>query len=554
MSLTSGGKFIAETLKGYGVTHMFFVPEVFLAVLDEAKKLNLKPVLAHSEKGAAYMADGYARASHRPGVCMAQSVGAANLAAGLQDAYLGFSPVIALTGRRPFPERYRNCYQEVDHAPLFAPVTKFSAAVENIDGLPFILRQAFREATSAAPGPVHLDFPGISGEILMRGTGDLELKVEKRFSSYPSSRQQPDPEAVMESARALVKAGKPVIVAGGGVTASRAQKEVVELAELLEVPVATSLNGKGTIPDNHPLSVGVVGSYSRVCANKIVSEADLVLFVGSRTGSQVTCEWRVPPPGTPVIQIDIDAHEPGRNYPTSLALVGDAKTSLKSLIEAVRSLKPQGQKSEWLQHARQLVDQWREGAAAKLNSEATPIRPERICREITELLPSNAILVACTGHAGIWSSTMVDLNYPGQSYLRAAGSLGWAVPAAIGAKCAAPDRPVVCFTGDGGFWYHLAELETAVRYGINTVTVINNNRALNQVGRNYPDHPENDDLWQFSNVNLSQMAQAMGCMSQQVQRPQELKSALQKALAADKPAVIEVISDIKAFPDPAWHV
>ena len=260
-------------------------------------------------------------------------------------------------------------------------------------------------------------------------------------------------------------------------TSSGAQQEVVELAEMLQIPVATSLNAKGTITDNHPLAVGVVGSYSRWCANRVVSEADLVFYIGSHTGSQVTNEWRVPSPGTPVIQLDIDPRELGRTYPAEVAMHGDAKATLRRMIEA---LEPIGGRADWTDRAQQLVREWREDVAPRANSEAIPIIPERLCNEITQFLPSDSMLVADTGHAGIWTGSMIDFNHPTQEYIRCAGSLGWGLSAAMGAKCALPDRPVLCFSGDGGFWYHIAELETAVRNNINVVTVINNNSALSQ--------------------------------------------------------------------------
>jgi acetolactate synthase I/II/III large subunit len=288
MPKMTGAKFIAETFKGYGLTHVFFVPAVLWGALAEMKKLGIYRIGTHSEKAAAYMADGYARASHRPGVCMAQAVGAANLAAGLQDAYLGLSPVIAITGSRPSVQRYRHSYQEIDHTPLFTPVTKFNASVDTIEQLPFLLRQAFREATSGAPGPVHLDFQGTQGEVIGDRTSDLEVIVENPFTHYPPFRLEPETKLIKEAAKLISNSERPVIVAGGGVTASQAQKELVEFAEKLSIPVSTSLNGKGTILDNNPLAIGVVGSYSRWCANRIVSEADLVIFIGSRTGSQVT--------------------------------------------------------------------------------------------------------------------------------------------------------------------------------------------------------------------------------------------------------------------------
>ena len=251
----------------------------------------------------------------------------------------------------------------------------------------------------------------------------------------------------------------------------------MELAEKLQIPVATSLNAKGTIVENHRLSVGVVGTYSRSCANRAVAEADLVFFVGSRTGSQVTNFWRIPRPGTRVIQLDIAPEELGRHYPNAVSLWGDAKTVLRQILQTLA--KPQLRES-WLRRVNQLVAEWRAGVEPLRQSDATPMRPERICKELQEALPADAILVSETGHAGIWTGTHLELHHPGQTYLRAAGSLGWGLPAAMGAKCACPNRPVICFSGDGGFYYHLGELETAVRYGINTVTIVNNNRSLNQ--------------------------------------------------------------------------
>jgi acetolactate synthase I/II/III large subunit len=552
MSQTTGARFLAQTLKGHGITHVFFVPAVTIHFLDEAKKLKIQPILCHSEKAAAYMADGYARISHRPGVCLAQSVGAANLASGLQDAYLGLSPVIALTGHRTYPQRYRNCYQEVDHTPLYMPVTKFNAVIDKAEGLPLILRQAFREATSGAPAPVHLDIPGIRGEKLDNPEMNFESAVEEQFSRYPATRPEPEPGLVKKAAQILSQARKPVIIAGGGVANSGAQKEIVELAELLSIPVATSLNAKGSIPENHTLSVGVVGSYSRWCTNQVVADADLVLFVGSHTGSQVTNEWRIPRPGTPVIQIDIDPHELGRNYPAEVGIVGDAKVTLQQLIKAIKALKPVPQTAAWLKRVYKLVNEWRKESAPLLHSDAVPIRPERICQEITDFLPSDCILVACTGHASIWTGTMVELTQPGQTYIRAAGSLGWAVPAALGAKCAAPDRPVICFTGDGGLWYHLSELETAARYGINAVIVVNNNDSLNQVAPEYEVLPGEEDLWNFSKVNFAKIAENMGCFSIRVTEPKQIRNALDKALNSGRPALVEIMSDVKAVADPPW--
>lgn len=546
MARITGGKFIAEALKAYGVTHVFVAPAIAREALAEMSVLGVKSIITHGEKAAAYMADGYARAANRPGVCFAQSVGAANLAAGLQDPYLAMSPVIAMTGRKTPMEQQKNAYQEIEHSKPFASVTKFSAFVERVEQLPYLLRQAFREATSGTPMPVHLDLQGMTANVIMQTEGDLELVVEEPFTHRPAFRPEASPDTVLRAAQRLSGAQRPVIVAGGGVTSSQAEQEVVELAEMLSIPVATSLNAKGAITDNHPLSVGVVGSYSRWCANRVVAEADLVIFIGSHTGSQVTNEWRIPAEGTPVIQIDIDPSELGRSYPNEVSLHGDAKATLRKLIEA---LEPIGGRNDWVSRAQELVKDWREEVAPRSNSDAVPIIPERLCNELTKFLPEDSILVSDTGHAGIWTGSMVDLNHPGQGYIRCAGSLGWGLPGAIGVKCAAPDRPVVCFTGDGGLWYHIGELETAVRYNIPVITVVNNNRGLmqNKRGddRGYAnvDGADSSELWQFNDVDLAKVAESMGALGIRVDRPGDIQSALEQALASGRPAVVDVVTD-----------
>jgi acetolactate synthase-1/2/3 large subunit len=251
----SGARFIAETLKGYGITHVFFVEAILRRSLLEMESLGIRRVLTHSEKAAAYMADGYARAGRKPGICMAQSVGAANLASGLQEPFLGGAPVIALTGRAALVAQHRHAYQEVQHAPLFAAVTKSSASVTTLEQLPRFLRQAFRDATAGAPGPVHLDLLGHQAQAIEEPETDPEVPAETTYARIPSHRPAPEPETVREAARVLLRAERPVIVAGGGVTASSAGAEVIAIAERLQIPVATSLNGKETILETDRKSV-----------------------------------------------------------------------------------------------------------------------------------------------------------------------------------------------------------------------------------------------------------------------------------------------------------
>ena len=547
MTRMTGDRFIAEMFRGYGVTHIFEVPTAFFGVLREMEDMDIRRVITHGEKAAAYMADGYARASKRPGICMAQNIGTANLAAGLADAYMGFSPVIAMTGALPAEHRYRHAYQEYDHDPLFDSVTKSSIHVDRVSRLPDSLRQAFRDATSGPPGPVHLDIP----DETTSAEADLELIIEEQYTRYPAFRPEPEADRVREAARLISQAQRPVIIAGGGVIASDAWRELTELAEMLTIPVATSLNGKLSIPGDHPLNLGIVGRYSAWSANQIVSSADLIIAVGTRLGGMTTWDWRIPPPDMPTIQIGIDPSELGRNYPAKVALMADARAALRSLMEV---LEPVGPREDRLAEVKDAVGRWRDEFAPLINSDASPMRPERICKEIVEHLPSNALVASDTGHAGIWSGVLMQLRDPGLNFIRCVGSLGWGLPGSIGAKAAVPDRPVLCFTGDGGFWYHIAELETALRHDINPVIVVNDNHSLNQekgpIDRVYNGKPYGraiQDLMMFNDVDLAKVAESIGCYAERVERPQDIGGAMDRAFASGKIAVLDMVSDIEAM-------
>src|SRR5882757_3687997 len=382
----SGAECLADMLKGYGVTHMFHVPAVLrktFAVMET--RTDIKRMHVHGEKAAAYMADGYARASGKPGVCAAQVIGALNLAAGLRDAWLAHSPVIAMTGGREPKTKFRKVYQEIDDMPAFEPVTKFNATVDDVARFPDMVRQAFRVATSGTPGPVHLQFRGNEGQV-DADEADMEPLCEPQFARVPPFRPAPDDASVMAALKHLQESQRPVIVAGGGVRASGAAADLVALAEALQIPVATSLNGKDVIPGNHPLAVGVVGTYSRESANRVVNGADLVCFIGSETGGMTTHFWAVPKIGTPAIQIDIDAEALGRNYPFEAAVNGDAKVTLaRMLARADRT--SAGRRAAWVAEAQAACGEWRAANKAVLESDAVPIRPERICGDLSRHLP-----------------------------------------------------------------------------------------------------------------------------------------------------------------------
>jgi acetolactate synthase-1/2/3 large subunit len=550
----TGARFLAESLDGYGVTHLFHVPTILSRTMVEIEeRTSIGRVVTHGEKAAAYMADGYARATGRPGVCAAQMVGAANLAAGLRDAYLACSPLVAVTGSAPPERRYKHGYQQLDDRRMFDPVTKLSVHASSAARLPDLFRQVLRVATSGRPGPTHLELAGDFGELPEREEADLDVFVEDRFARCPAFRPRPEAAAVSAALQLLFAAERPVAVAGGGVRTSGSEAELLELCERLAMPIVTSLNAKDVIGAGHPLACGVVGMYSRESANRVVLESDLVFFVGSQTGAQVTNSWRVPPPATPVVQVDIDPDALGRHYPNAVSVLADAKEALSALLDELRLRSVPPDRGVWLARAREICQEWRSRFAPVLEADSMPLRPERVCRELSRLLPPNALVVADTGHAGMWTGGLLDLESPGHGYIRAAGSLGWALPAALGAALSSPERPVVAFTGDGGLWYHVAELETAVRWGIGAVIVVNDNRSLNQEIHPYTAaygghlRGRHGELWRFSDVDLAEVARSMGAIGLRVDDPDKIEGALVSAFAQaaeGRTVVVDAVTDI----------
>src|SRR6202051_2437925 len=353
----TGAQCLADMLKGYGVTHVFHVPAVLRTTYAEMeRRTDIKRLHVHGEKSAAYMADGYARASGKPGICMAQVIGALNLAAGLRDAFLAHSPVIAMTGGPHPKKKFRKVYQEIDDVPAFEPVTKMNATIDDVARVPDMVRQAFRVATSGAPGPVHLQFRGNEGQLDL-DEAEMDGLVETQFARVPPFRPEPEAAHVKAALELLHRAERPIIVAGGGARASGAGRELVALAEALQIPVATSLNGKDCIPGTHPLSVGVVGSYSRESANRAVNRADLVCFIGTETGGMTTHFWAVPKIGTPSIQIHIEPESLSRNYPLQASVLGDMKNVLVRMLGQIDKSSA-AKREAWIKEISTLRAEW----------------------------------------------------------------------------------------------------------------------------------------------------------------------------------------------------
>ena len=553
-----GATAVAEMLHGYGVTHLFMVPAILRRTFAELERLHpeIAPVATHGEKSAVYMADGYARAGRRPGVCGAQVIGALNLAAGLREPFLARSPVIALTGGRLPATKFRQVYQEVDDVPAFEPVTKFNGTVDDVTRLPDMLRYAFRVGHDRLP---RAGAPAAPGERGAARHADRGARRHRRARVRGGT-------AVPAAAGRRGRARRPGPAPGGRPAGDRGRRRGPLVrrgrASWSRWPRRSASRWRRrptagpAIPGTHRLSAGVVGTYSRECANQVVNRADLVCFIGTQTGGMTTHFWAVPPIGTPAIQIDIEPATLGRNYPLQARVLGDARAVLSRMRELADPATA-ARRAAWLAEVDDLKASWRARHDSVMTSDDLPIRPERLCADLTSIMPDDAVVLVDTGHAGMWMSQYFDLTSPGQDYLRSCGHLGWAFSAGIGAKCAVPDRPVIAFTGDAGLYYHLAEIETAVRWNINTVTIVNDNAGGNQSKRGferaYGGEPTEASrrMWTYNDVDLARVATDMGALGIRVDKPGDLRPALERALAAGRPAVIDVRTDINVTAPPA---
>jgi acetolactate synthase-1/2/3 large subunit len=542
---------MAEQIANTGVSHVFFLEAILRDTLNELRSRGVRSVLPHTEKAAAYMADGYARISGKPGLCWAQSVGAANLAAGLQDAWLARVPLIAITGRKPEQDQDRNAYQEIDHAKAFSAVTRHSGNVSRAADLPRLLANAWRTALAGVPRPVHLDVPGLMAEHLEAGTIDESAVPADLLKNIERPALAAAPQQLQAAAAAIRRAGSVVIVAGSDAVAAHAGPAILALARQIGATVATTVGARALIPTEHPLVIGTVGSYGVAATNRLVHEADLVLVVGAQLSDQNTHAWRIPGPHQAIVQIDADAAEAGRVYPHAIPVLGDPRLAVEALAPLLGDYRSD---EGFARRAALAMQSWREEVAAVRASDASPIRVERLCADVSAVLPDDGILVADTGYSAIWSCTHMEFKAQ-QSYLRAAGSLGWAFPAALGAKCAAPDRKVVCFNGDGAFYYHMAEIETALRYDLPVTVVVNNNSgfgqdACNMVAKGMPIEQVRE-LAAFRSTDFAAIARSFGANGVRVTNAAELQSALRTAVHADKLTVVDVVTDFLCrAPDP----
>jgi acetolactate synthase I/II/III large subunit len=515
--------------------------------------VGIRQVLARSEAAAVYMADGYARLRGTPTfVYGPYGPGAANVAGGLAEPFWAGSPVVALVSAMRRSDRYRREYQELEQQPLFASVTKWGIEASVATHVPRLVREAARHAIAGAPGPVYLGIPNdLFEEDLPGYTGPAPLDT---VFEVPFSRPAPtaaDAEAVV---RALASAARPLILAGGGIHQSGAYDALRQVAERLSIPVATSNSGKGSIAETHDLALGSVGRYSRNYANSALRDADVILAVGTALGGMVTDSYRLIGPGARIVHVSIDPDVIGMNFPTELGLVADARTFLEAALDAIDRLEVLPTAAA-LDHAADLSTEraaWHErrtALAAQDGLDGGPMRPEAIMACLDRRLADDAVLVADTGYSSAWAGALAEIKEAGRHFMRADGSLGWAFPAALGAQLAEPDRQVVCITGDGGFGYHIGDIETAIRQDLPVIVIILNNQTLA-----FEEHVQDmlygkvvPEVNEFVDVNYGAIARAFGANGFRVANIEDFERALAHGLKRSGPTIIDAVIDREAI-------
>jgi acetolactate synthase I/II/III large subunit len=549
MTTMNGAEALVRMLQLNGVRHVFgLCGDTSLPFYDALARLDhgIDHVLARDERSAAYMADGYARVTGRPGVCEGPSGGGATyLLPGLVEANESAIPVLGITSDVSVGARGRFPLTELDQQALYAPLTKWNTRIDRVDQIPHAVRSAFRAMTTGRPGAAHIALPY---DLQKQPLDAADVWAQPGHDVFPALRSAPDARDIERAARKLVAARAPVIVCGGGVVIAGAMHELDALATLLDAPVCTSVSGQGSLPGAHPLLAGVIGTNGGVEATrKVVAQADLVLFVGARAGSTTTEHWQVPSRDVAILHLDVDAMTIGTNYRTDVAMVGDAKLGLAALAQAVRERiadRPSDAVDGRAIVARARADK-HAFFAPLAEANERPIKPERVVAWLNRLLPVNAIVVADPGTPCPYFSAYFDAPQAGRHFItnRAHGALGFALSAGVGAAFGRPDAMVVAAMGDGSFGFTCGELETVVRRRIPLKMVVFSNAVFGWIKASQKaGYGERYFSVDFDRTDHARVAEAFGVKAWRVEDPADVHGALKAALAHDGPALVDVIS------------
>jgi acetolactate synthase-1/2/3 large subunit len=541
----AGGRALAEMLQAHGVGPMFGMGGFqLLPFYDAVRDLGMTHHLIDDERAGCFAADAYARVTQRPGVCDATlGPGATNLVTALVESLNASIPLVVIVGDTHRTHSWKNMTQEARQLEILRPAVKEVLRVEVGERIPELVRRAFAVATSGRPGPVVLAVP----EDVSHGEFEYavdDLVADEATTRAPAYRARPDVAGVEHAVALVSSAERPLVLAGGGIHLSGAWEALLALVEEQRMPVAHTLSGKGAIPCTHPLSVGLFGRYDRI-ANDLIAASDALLVVGCKLGEVATKRYTVPPPGVPIIQLDSSPEELGRTTRIAHGLWCDARAGLEDLRAALADT-THPDRAAWVDGAAQRRRRWADDVAAKYGSDESPVHMARLIADVRAALPEDGILIADGGFASHWSGLLFDTLKSGRTFItdRGFASIGYGLPAALGAQLAAPDSPVVGLTGDGGLNMSVGGLETARRAGAGFTLVVVNNAASGYV-KALQHAVYGAGKYQSSDLielDYAQIARAFGCHGVRVEDPGDLAPALREAIALrDTPCVIDVV-------------
>ena len=539
----TGAEAVVEMLRAHEVEVIFgLCGDTSLPLYDALARLphGMRHVLTRDERHAAYMADGYARVSGKVGVCEGPSGGGATyILPGVAEANESSVPLLCITTDVAVSSRGRYTLTEIDQGALMRPATKWNAVLDRSADIPRVFRAAFNEMTTGRPGAAHLSLPF---DVQNGPVDAADVWGDRSLACVPARRVAPDADAIVRAARLLRSAERPLFICGGGVLSSGAEEELSKLAERLSAPVATTISGRGSIPDGHPLSVGVVGSNGGTPETRhVVDSADLVFFITCRAGSVTTERWRHPAPGhARIIHLDIDPAVIGTNYPADAALVGDALLALAALNRALDSVQRPLDV--------QAIKKAKEAKFAKFRALAAsgekPIRPERVVATLADVLDPDAQLVLDPGTPCPYFSAFFPARRAGRRIFsnRAHGALGYSMAAAVGAHFARPQVKTLAVMGDGSFGMCAGELETLVRLDLPIALVVISNSVYGWIKAGQKSgYGQRYFSVDFTPTDHARVAEAYGVRAWRVTEPAELAGALKAALAHGGPALVDVL-------------
>jgi acetolactate synthase I/II/III large subunit len=550
--MINAGRAVIELLKAEQVTYVFgIVGSTFLDVLDALyDDKAVEYINVRHEQAAAFMADGLARVTDLPGVCLVTSgPGATNLLTGVAAAYVAHSPVVVLVGGVSLDHVQKDAFQDYDLISMFRPVTKLAVQIQRPERIPELLRAAFRMAMTGRRGPVLVEIPR---DVLNDRTIDVSVLTPDRYR--PTHPVPPHADAVREAARRLAQAERPLLLVGGGVTRAGGNDLVVRLAERYGMPIITAYGRNDAVPNAHPLYLGPLGRAGAPEAAAACRGADVLLVLGSRLGHFTShFDDRAITPETAIIQVDIETRDIGRYYPVALGIQADARETCEALLAALGTLgaKPAGPARR--EEIAKLREQRQARLAAETQLDTEPLKPQRVYAELRRALPPETIVALDAGAAPAYGYDRLHFTRP-RTFLTPLdlGGLGFAFPVALGAKLGRPDAPVVAIHGDGGFLMNAQDLETAVRHDIDAVTIVMNNNCWgSEKAYQKAFYNERYIGCDIGNPRFDEYARLFGAAGYYVEHADQIGDVMKAALNAGKPAIVEIPIDPNEFPTPA---